>query len=196
MAFFWVLVISLSYFLGNLPSAHLVSNRKGFDPTQSGSGNPGATNVLRVVGKRAGALVLLADFSKGSLAAAIGLLVDGDSLGLACWVASVLGHIFPITRKFRGGKGVATGAGGCWVLFPLVGGLCTLGFLLIAKISKKASLASISIAILMPLCVGFLETDLKKLLVAISLSTLILVRHRANLKRLLDGSEHSFEISE
>ena len=153
MVFLWVLAISLCYFLGSLPSAHLVSNRKGFDPTQSGSGNPGATNVLRLVGRRAGILVLLADFSKGSIAAAIGLLIDDTSLGLTCWLASVLGHVFPITRKFRGGKGVATGAGGCWVLFPLVGGLCTVGFLLIARISKKVSAASISIAVLMPLSV-------------------------------------------
>ena len=64
MVFLWVLAISLSYFLGSLPSAHLVSNRKGFDPTRSGSGNPGATNVLRLVGRRAGVLVLLADFEK------------------------------------------------------------------------------------------------------------------------------------
>ena len=147
--------------------------------------------MLRLVGRRAGVLVLLADFSKGSIAAAIGLLLDDTSLGLTCWLASVLGHVFPVTRKFRGGKGVATGAGGCWVLFPLVGGLCTVGFLLIAKISKKVSAASISIAVLMPLSVGLLGSDLKELLAAVSLSVLILVRHRANFKRLLSGSEHS-----
>ena len=196
MVFLWVLAISLCYFLGSLPSAHLVSNRKGFDPTQSGSGNPGATNVLRLVGRRAGILVLLADFSKGSIAAAIGLLIDDTSMGLTCWLASVLGHVFPITRKFRGGKGVATGAGGCWVLFPLVGGLCTIGFLLVAKISKKVSVASISIAMLMPLCVGLFESDLEELFAALSLSILILVRHRANFKRLLKGSEHSLGTGE
>ena len=103
MVFLWVLAISLCYFLGSLPSAHLVSTRKGFDPTQSGSGNPGATNVLRLVGRRAGILVLLADFSKGSIAAAIGLLIDDTSLGLTCWLASVLGHVFPITRKLKSG---------------------------------------------------------------------------------------------
>ncbi len=196
MAFLWVLAISLSYLLGNLPSAHLVSNRKGFDPTQSGSGNPGATNVLRVAGRRAGVLVLLADFSKGSIAAAVGLLVDDTSLGLACWLASVLGHVFPITRKFKGGKGVATGAGGCWVLFPLVGAICTVGFSLIAKISKKASVASISIAVLMPLCVGLFGASIKELIAAVSLSVLILIRHRTNLQRLLSGSEHSLGIGE
>ena len=191
MVFLWVLAISLCYFLGSLPSAHLVSNRKGFDPTQSGSGNPGATNVLRLVGRRAGILVLLADFSKGSIAAAIGLLIDDTSLGLTCWLASVLGHVFPITRKFRGGKGVATGAGGCWVLFPLVGGLCTVGFLLVAIISKKVSVASISIEMLMPMCVGLIESDLEELFAALSMSILILIRHRAKFKRLLSGSEHS-----
>ena len=191
MAFLWVLVITLCYFLGNLPSAHLVSNRRGLDPTQSGSGNPGATNVLRIIGRRAGALVLLADFSKGALSVTAGLIIDGTSLGLVCWVASVLGHIFPVTRRFQGGKGVATGAGGCWVLFPLVGAICSIGFLLIAKISKKASVASISIAILMPLCVGLLNSEINALIFATALSILILVRHRSNLQRLLSGSEHS-----
>ena len=196
MAFLWVLAIFLSYFLGNLPSAHLVSHRKGFDPTRSGSGNPGATNVLRVAGRRTGILVLIADFSKGSISAAAGLLIDDTSLGLACWLASVLGHVFPITRKFKGGKGVATGAGGCLVLFPLVGAICTVGFLLIAKISKKASIASISIAILMPLSVGLFGAEMKELIAAISLSVLILIRHRANFQRLLSGSEHSLGIGE
>tara|TARA_B100000676_G_C18058371_1_gene836048 strand:- start:505 stop:1083 length:579 start_codon:yes stop_codon:yes gene_type:complete len=191
MVFLWVLVITLCYFLGNLPSAHLVSNRRGLDPTQSGSGNPGATNVLRIIGRRAGALVLLADFSKGALSVTAGLIIDGTSLGLVCWVASVLGHIFPVTRRFQGGKGVATGAGGCWVLFPLVGAICSIGFLLIAKISKKASVASISIAILMPLCVGLLNSEINALIFATALSILILVRHRSNLQRLLSGSEHS-----
>ena len=76
-------------------------------------------------------------------------------------------------------------------MFPLVGALCTVGFLLIARISKKVSAASISIAVLMPLSVGLLGSDLKELLAAVSLSVLILVRHRANFKRLLSGSEHS-----
>ena len=196
MAFLWVLAISLSYFLGNLPSAHLVSSRKGFDPTQSGSGNPGATNVLRVAGRRAGVLVLIADFSKGSIAAAVGLLINDTSLGLACWLAAVLGHVFPVTRKLQGGKGVATGAGGCWVLFPLVGAICTVGFSLIAKITKKASIASISTAILMPLSVGIFGAEIKELVAAIVLSVLILVRHRANFKRLISGSEHSLGIGE
>ena len=196
MAFLWVLAIFLSYFLCNLRSAHLVSHRKGFDPTRSGSGNPGATNVLRVAGRSAGILVPIADFSKGSISAAAGLLIDDTSLGLACWLASVLGHVFPITRKFKGGKGVATGAGGCLVLFPLVGAICTVGFLLIAKISKKASIASISIAILMPLSVGLFGAEMKELIAAISLSVLILIRHRANFQRLLSGSEHSLGIGE
>lgn len=196
MVFLWVFAIFLSYFLGSLPSAHLASNRKGFDPTRSGSGNPGATNVLRVVGLRAGVLVLIADFSKGSIAAVIGLLIDGTSLGLACWLASVLGHVFPITRKFRGGKGVATGAGGCWVLFPLAGGVCTLGFLLIAKISKKVSVASILTAVFMPLSVLLFGFELKELLAAVFLSVLILIRHRENFKRLLSRSEHSLGIGE
>ena len=82
------------------------------------------------------------------------------------------------------------------MLFPVVGAICTVGFSLIAKISKKASIASISIAILMPLSVGLLGAEMKELIAAISLSVLILIRHRSNFQRLLSGSEHSLGIGE
>ena len=82
------------------------------------------------------------------------------------------------------------------MLFPLVGAICTVGFSLIAKISKKASVASISIAVLMPLCVGLFGASIKELIAAVSLSVLILIRHRTNLQRLLSGSEHSLGIGE
>ena len=94
----WALVV-LAYFLGTLPSAHLVAGRSGVDPTQEGSGNPGATNVYRTAGWRAGVAVFMADLGKGMVATSIGLVVDGRSLGLACWAAAPLGRVAPAPRR-------------------------------------------------------------------------------------------------
>ena len=108
-----------AYLLGMFPSAWLATRRRGVDPTAAGSGNPGATNVYRTAGRRAGVLTLVGDLVKGAAAAGLGWAVGGHGLGVACGVAAVVGHVAPLTRLSRGGKGVATGAGMALVLFPL-----------------------------------------------------------------------------
>ena len=122
----WLLVVP-AYLLGTFPTAILVGRREGRDPTQEGSGNPGASNTFRTMGRRAGTIVLLGDVAKGALAAGVGLASGNRAVGVACGLAAVLGHVYPATRRFRGGKGVATGAGMALVLLPgvtlvLVGG--------------------------------------------------------------------------
>ena len=97
-------------------------------PTREGSGNPGATNVLRVAGRRAGAIALVGDLLKGAVPAAVGWAVGGHGLGVACGVAAVVGHVLPATRRFRGGKGVATAAGMAVVLFPAAAAVAAVGF--------------------------------------------------------------------
>ena len=114
------LLVAVAYLLGTLPSAQLVAGRSGVDPTSAGSGNPGATNVYRTAGRRAGLVVFAADVGKGIAAVALGMAVAGRPLALACWVAATVGHVLPVTRRFRGGKGVATGGGGSIVLFPVL----------------------------------------------------------------------------
>ena len=114
-----VAAVVAGYALGTLPTAHLVARRHGVDPTEVGSGNPGATNVLRSVGRTAGLLTLLGDLAKGVVAAGIGWAVDGRTLAVACGAAAVLGHVAPVTRSFRGGKGVATGVGMALATFPV-----------------------------------------------------------------------------
>jgi glycerol-3-phosphate acyltransferase PlsY len=111
--------IVAAYVLGTLPTAHLVAGRHGVDPTRVGSGNPGATNVMRAVGKRAGALTLAGDVVKGLAAAGLGWAVGGRDLAIFCGVAAVVGHILPVTRRFQGGRGVATGFGMTVVIFPI-----------------------------------------------------------------------------
>ena len=97
-----------AYLLGTFPTAILVGRREGRDPTSEGSGNPGASNALRTMGRRAAALVLIGDVGKGAAAAAAGAAVGGRAVGVGCALAAVVGHVAPVTRRFRGGKGVAT----------------------------------------------------------------------------------------
>ena len=187
----WALVV-LAYVMGTLPSAHLVAGRRGVDPTQEGSGNPGATNVYRTAGRRAGVAVFMADVGKGMVATAIGLAVDGRALGLACWVAATLGHVAPATRRFRGGKGVATGGGGALVLFPVVGSVIVVLFTLVARLSGKASLGSISICVALPLGVAVTTRGWLELLVTVVICAVVLARHQGNIRRLATGQEQGW----
>ena len=104
----WYLLVPASYVIGIFPTAQLVGGLLGHDPTEEGSRNPGASNVYRVAGAKAGILVLAGDILKGFTPALICYLIDGRFLGLLAGVSAMLGHIYPVTRKFVGGKGVAT----------------------------------------------------------------------------------------
>src|SRR4051812_6753473 len=130
-----------------------VGRRVGRDPTLEGSGNPGASNVYRTAGAKAGAMVFAGDLLKGVLATGIGLAAGDRALAVACGAAAVLGHVAPVTRRFRGGKGVATACGMVAVLFPLLAAAMAVTWAAIAKVSGKASVASIVIAVVIPIAV-------------------------------------------
>ena len=186
------LLVAVAYLLGTLPSAQLVAGRSGVDPTSAGSGNPGATNVYRTAGRRAGLVVFTADVGKGIAAVALGMAVAGRPLALACWVAATLGHVLPVTRRLRGGKGVATGGGGSIVLFPVLAvGVIAL-FAFVARVTGKASMGSIAIALALPVAVAAAGNTTREVLVAAAISALVLVRHVANIRRLLAGEEGSW----
>ncbi|MBJ30678.1 MAG: acyl-phosphate glycerol 3-phosphate acyltransferase [Acidimicrobiaceae bacterium] len=187
----WFLV-AVAYALGVLPSAQLVAGRSGVDPTAEGSGNPGATNVYRTAGRRAGLMVFFADAGKGALAAGLGLAVGDRSLGLACWAAATFGHVLPATRRFRGGKGVATGGGGSLVLFPILGLFVAALFVVVARVSGKASLGSIVIAVALPAGVAATGRGWCEFLVAAGIAAMVLVRHEGNIRRLVSGEEQGF----
>ena len=188
-----VLLVVAAYLVGTFPTAILVGRRTGVDPTTEGSGNPGASNVYRTSGRRAGAIVAVGDVLKGLLPTVAGLLVGGRPLGFACWVAAVLGHVAPATRRFRGGKGVATAAGGALVLLPLVAACGAVIFVVVLKVTKTASLASIAMFVAGPFLVLLFGRPAWEFAVSVAVSVIVLARHWENLKRLAAGSELGLE---
>ncbi|QLE84531.1 glycerol-3-phosphate 1-O-acyltransferase PlsY [Shewanella sp. Scap07] len=187
-----VLTVSLiiaAYLAGSISSAVLVCRLRGLpDPRTDGSGNPGATNVLRIGGATAAAMVLIFDMLKGALPAylAFRLGVDAVSLGLIA-IAACLGHIFPIFFHFKGGKGVATAFGamapiGEDLALSLIG-----TWIVLVLICRYSSLAAIITAILAPIYTWYFD-DRFTIPVAM-LSVLIVIRHRDNIHRLLNGEE-------
>ena len=185
------LLVVLGYLLGTLPTALLVGRRIGRDPTLEGSGNPGASNVYRTAGAKAGATVFAGDLLKGALATGIGLAAGDRVLALACGGAAVLGHIAPVTRRFRGGKGVATACGLVVVLFPLLAVVTAVAWGAVAKLSGKASLASILIAVLIPIGVAAMGRPAIEVGVVVAVAALLVLRHAENIARLARGEERS-----
>jgi glycerol-3-phosphate acyltransferase PlsY len=185
-----LLLLPVAYLLGTFPAARLVARATGHDIDQEGSGNPGASNVYRLAGWKAGLVVLLADIAKGSIAAAVGLVLAGHAGAYLLGVAAVIGHVWPVTQRFRGGRGVATAGGVLLVLFPLIGlGLAVVWFL-IARVLKKASVASIVLTIAFPVLVAVTGGEWLDIVVTSVLALIILARHASNLRRLLKGEEH------
>jgi glycerol-3-phosphate acyltransferase PlsY len=180
-------LVPLAWLLGTFPSAVLVARAHGRDITAEGSGNPGASNVSRLLGWKAGLLVLLLDFAKGAIAAGVGMAVAGRGAAFVLGVAAVVGHTLPIYRK--GGKGVATAGGALVVLYPaIVVGLGIVWFV-IARVLKKASLASLICTVAFPLAVLAMGYDLWEVAAVAALAVLVIARHAGNIRRLVRRQE-------
>jgi glycerol-3-phosphate acyltransferase PlsY len=188
---FWLLAI-LAYLLGSLSFAILLSRLAGGpDPRASGSGNPGATNMLRVAGKKLAVMTLIGDLFKGLLPILIAKLL-GLSLHQQAWIglAAVVGHLYPLYFRFRGGKGVATAAGMLLGLYPPAALLALTAWALVFLLTRTSSLASL---IATPLTLPLLAWQQPAaLLPACVLTALIVWRHRRNLRDLFAGSERRF----
>lgn len=185
----WWLLVPLSYLLGTFPTAQLVAAIAGHDPTAEGSGNPGATNVFRVAGARAGAAVLVGDVLKGLVPSLIGLALDGRPLGLAAGLAAMVGHIAPLTRPLRGGKGVATLGGTGLALYPLVSiGLLAV-WAVVMRLYRTASLGSLAMITLFPIGVAVRGRPWWEVASVAAAGALVLLRHRGNIGRLIHGDE-------
>ena len=175
------------YLLGTLPSAILVARAKGIDITTFGSGNPGASNVARAIGWRYGIIVFALDAAKGAVPALV--MIGHRPSAYLCGAAAIVGHIFPVTRQFKGGKGIATGGGVLLVLHPLIMIIAAATWVAIMKLTKKASLASIVIVPLVIALIALTGRPGWEILAFVGLGALIEIRHLSNIKRLLTGSE-------
>jgi glycerol-3-phosphate acyltransferase PlsY len=200
----WVLIAFLSYLIGSVPNGYLVARSQGVDIRQHGSRNIGATNVLRVLGKKWGYLVFLGDALKGFLAVKLGLLLAANSLlspvlgGVIAAIACILGHNYPIWLGFKGGKGMATSGGVVLALFPITVVCCvSLVWIVVFYASKYVSLASIATAIALPCAVFLLiaKTGAEFWTLfgfTVLIAALAVWRHKANIVRLMNGTESRF----
>lgn len=186
----WLLV-PLAYLLGSISSAIIVCRLMGLeDPRQHGSGNPGATNVMRIGGKKAAAITLFGDALKGFLPVLIakGLGVSVPVLiGVAG--AAFLGHLYPVFFGFKGGKGVATSCGLLFGLSWLLGTMVAGTWVIVYKLSGISSLSALVAACLTPLYVWMVLPDKEIAVAAIFLSALLIWRHKANIQKLLASVE-------
>ena len=188
----WLLLVP-SYFLGTFPSAVMVARSKGIDIHQVGSGNPGASNIARTMGTKWGVFVFFLDGLKGAIPAAVALSFHDrpSKLAYAMVAAAVLGHMYPVTRRFKGGKGVATMGGATLVLQPLLFAILTVVWVAVRKLTGKASLASLLLTIGFPSGVALLGGPGWEVATAAALGALVLLRHLDNIKRLRVGKELS-----
>lgn len=185
------LLIAFSYVLGTFPSAILIAKANGIDISSFGSGNPGASNVTRALGWRKGVWVYALDALKGAIPAALALAVDGRPLAYWCGAAAILGHMFPVFRKFRGGKGVATGSGVLVVLFPLLFVVAVATWWVITKLTGKAAIGSIAAAVLVPIGLAVSGAPAWEFIAVLLLSGLVALRHAGNVARMVRREEHT-----
>ncbi len=207
------LLILIAYVLGSIPFGLIVARSKGVDPRTSGSGNIGATNVARVLGgKKWFFLVFFLDMLKALIPMLIASVIVRDvsktptlyAMWIGCGVAAVLGHMFSLFLKFKGGKGVATSAGvvlGLWPYYTIPGALTILTFIVVFYLTRYVSLGSIAAAVsmsiwyvLIGLSQGWPITGEQWPLLAFALlmGAMIIYKHRSNLTRLLAGTESKF----
>jgi glycerol-3-phosphate acyltransferase PlsY len=199
----FILIAAAAYLLGSIPTGYLVARAKGIDIRTVGSGNIGAANVFRILGKPAGILVLVLDGLKGF--AACSWLADFvvqpfavapdkiECLKIVAGICAVLGHNYTCWLKFRGGKGIATSAGVYFALAPLAAGIALGAWIVVFALSRYASVASIAAAVALPATIWLIPNSLTLRIVTTVLGLLAIFKHRGNIGRLLDGTEHRIE---
>jgi glycerol-3-phosphate acyltransferase PlsY len=194
MLILYLLLIIASYFIGAIPSGVVLAMAfSGKDIRQEGSGNIGATNVTRVLGKKLGALTLVGDLLKGFLPVCVGSYLV-SSLNVVCLMgcAAFLGHLFPVYLKFKGGKGVATALGVFLYLSPIVILIEIIIFVFVVGIWKYVSLGSLIAAASMPLLLVVIGSPKPVVLLSMAFALLIFIKHKANIQRLSNGTENKF----
>lgn len=189
------ILIIFAYLIGSISAAIIVCKLLNLpDPRTQGSNNPGATNVLRIGGKKAAAIVLLGDGLKGFIPVAIGHYLSLDLSALA-WIAlaAFLGHVYPIFFGFKGGKGVATFIGALLGLNVLVGLAFVTTWLFVAKVLKISSLSALIATLLAPLYCYLLTSNLEASYIIALIGVWIFFTHRSNIKRMISGEEDTIK---
>ncbi|MGG4110681.1 glycerol-3-phosphate 1-O-acyltransferase PlsY [Bacillus subtilis] len=183
------LLIILAYLIGSIPSGLIVGKlAKGIDIREHGSGNLGATNAFRTLGVKAGSVVIAGDILKGTLATALPFLMHVDIHPLLAGVFAVLGHVFPIFAKFKGGKAVATSGGVLLFYAPLLFVTMVAVFFIFLYLTKFVSLSSMLTGIY-TVIYSFFVHDTYLLIVVTLLTIFVIYRHRANIKRIINKTE-------
>ena len=198
----------IAYLLGSIPSAVWVGKKwYGVDVREAGSKNSGATNTFRLLGKKAGIIVLLLDVFKGFLAAILPVIIFNSEfeeliqtevihVQIICAITAVFGHVFPLFASFKGGKGVATSLGIVIGIHPPTALVCLLIFLVIFVITSYVSFGAIISALLFPVILIFVfsETDPWLITFSLVLSLAVILAHRKNIGRLLKGEENKMKL--
>ena len=184
-------LIILAYLFGSISTAIIVCKLMGLpDPRGEGSGNPGATNVLRLGGKKAAAITLLGDFIKGLIPVLVAKYLNATDLVLALvGFAAFIGHLYPVFFHFRGGKGVATMLGVLFGFDLYVGLATALTWLFVAKVLNISSLSALIATLLAPVYIWWLAYSLDLLVVTAVMTVILYWRHRSNIQNLLTGKE-------
>jgi len=186
--------IAGAYLLGSIPTGLLLGKLYGVDVRSEGSGNIGATNLYRTVGRKVGIWTLLGDCLKGFLPVMLAWQLGlGEPLQAAVGLAAFCGHVFSIFLLFKGGKGVATALGVYLALAPLAVAGALLVFILLVAVWRYISLGSIVAAAVMPLIIFIRPHSNELLLATILISLIVIIKHRANISRLLAGTESKFK---
>lgn len=200
----YILVVIIAYLIGSINFSVIFSKKfAGFDIREKGSGNAGSTNMLRSVGAKAAVITLICDVLKGVVAVLIAMLIGNLSTDVnsailvqLAGIFVVIGHTFPVFFKFKGGKGVATSLGVLLIINWQIGLICLVFALVLMALTKIVSLGSVSAAVLFPVLVLFIhenfivQNDTTYLIFSIILAVIVLVNHRSNIKRLLQGKEN------
>ena len=194
----YLLVVVISYFMGTISCAYLISKYVfSTDIRQYGSKNPGTTNMLRTFGKKAGAITLIGDYLKGTLAVLISIFLakkmglDPDLAKYISAIAVVCGHNWSIFMRFRGGKGVATSYGAMLAISPLMTLASMVFYIIILLVTRYVSVASMLGVCLFPILM-FMTKDMSGVWVGILLSVSVVYKHRENIRKLLSGTENRF----
>lgn len=186
-----VLLVVFAYLLGSIATAVIACNLMGLpDPRTQGSQNPGATNVMKIGGKKAAVITLIGDLLKGLIPVLVGVALHADELTLSLIaLAAFLGHLYPLFHGFKGGKGVATAFGVILALSWPVGIAVLMTWLAVYYLFKLSSLAALVSALFSPLYFYFIDGSVIFTVLAGLLSAMLILRHRSNIKKIIDGTE-------